>query len=171
MECIRQGKNDVYSKKPWLNMSPRTATFKKNCSQIVINLRDILEIDTQRQIVRTEPLVDMGYMTRYLLPKGWALAIQVEMEDLTIGGLCLGLGMETNCHRYGLIQETVEAFEVITADGSLVRATRTENADLFYALPWSWGTIAPGCCGIENNSSKALYAHQIYSLSQPGRIL
>jgi delta24-sterol reductase len=130
------------ARKPWLNMSPRTATFKKNCNQIVINLRDILEIDTQRQIVRAEPLVDMGYITRYLLPKGWALAIQVEMEDLTVGGLCVGLGMETNCHRYGLIQETVEAFEVITADGSFVRATRTENADLFYALPWSWGTIA-----------------------------
>ena len=70
-------------------MSPRTATFKKDCNQITIDLRDILGIDTQRQVVRVEPRVDMGYITRYLLPKGWALAIQVEMEDLTVGGLCM----------------------------------------------------------------------------------
>ena len=129
------------ARKPWLNMSPRTATFKKDCNQIDIELRDILGIDTQRQVVYVEPGVDMGYITHYLLPKGWALAIQVEMEDLTVGGLCMGLGMETNSHRYGLIQETIESVEIITADGALVRATRTENADLFHALPWSWGTV------------------------------
>lgn len=31
------------------------------------------------------------YMTRHLVPMGFQLAIQVEMEDLTIGGLCMGL--------------------------------------------------------------------------------
>ena len=123
------------ARKPWLNMSPRTATFKKDCNQIDIDLRDILGIDTQRQVIHVEPGVDMGYITRYLLPKGWALVIQVEMEDLTVGGLCMGLGMETNSHRYGLIQETIEAVEIITSDGSLVRATRTENADLFMPYP------------------------------------
>lgn len=40
-------------------------------------------------------------MTRTLVPMGYQLAIQVEMEDLTIGGLCMGLGMETNSHIYG----------------------------------------------------------------------
>jgi Delta24-sterol reductase len=67
--------------------------------------------------------------------------LQVEMEDLTIGGLTMGLGMETNSHLLGLIQETVVAFEVVLSDGRLVRATRDENADLFHALPWSHGTI------------------------------
>ena len=43
-------------------------------------------------------------MTRHLVPLGFQLAIQVEMEDLTIGGLCMGLGMETNSHLLGLIQ-------------------------------------------------------------------
>jgi Delta24-sterol reductase len=63
------------------------------------------------------------------------------MEDLTIGGLTMGLGMETNSHLLGLIQETVVAFEVVLSDGRLVRATATENADLFHALPWSHGTL------------------------------
>ena len=38
-------------------------------------------------------------MTRTLVPFGFQLAVQVEMEDLTVGGLCMGLGMETTSHR------------------------------------------------------------------------
>lgn len=49
--------------------------------------------------------------------------------------------MEVNSHKHGLIQETVRAFEVVLGDGSLVRATPTENKDLFYTLPWSHGTL------------------------------
>lgn len=130
------------ARRPWLTMSTRTADFKDSCNAIKVELRDILNVDTENMIVRTEPLVDMGYMTRHLLPMGYQLAIQVEMEDLTIGGLCMGLGMETNSHHLGLIQETVMAFEVVLADGRLVRATReNEFRDLFYALSWSHGTL------------------------------
>src|SRR6185369_7809439 len=92
-------------------------------------------------VVRVEPLVTMGQISRRLLPMGWAPAVMIEMDDLTFGGVCMGLGMATSSHRFGLIQETVEAYEVVLADGSLVRATRTEHADLFWALPWSHGTL------------------------------
>jgi len=51
------------------------------------------------------------------------------------------LGMEVNSHKLGLIQETVIAFEVVLSDGTLIRASKTENVDLYYALPWSHGTI------------------------------
>jgi len=130
------------ARKAWLTMSPRTASFKSDCFKVECALRDILEVDTKKMIIRTEPLVDMRYMTRYLVPMGYQLAIQVEMEDLTIGGLSMGLGMETNCHLYGLIQETVVAFEIVLSDGTLVRATKdNEHSDLFHALPWSHGTL------------------------------
>ncbi len=80
-------------------------------------------------------------MTRTLVPLGFQLAIQVEMEDLTIGGLCMGLGMETNSHLYGLIQETVVAFEIVTSRGELLRVTQESDPELFAALPWSHGTL------------------------------
>ncbi len=129
------------ARSPWKTMSPRTASFKNNCHQITINLRDILKVDTEKCIVRVEPLVNMGQITKYLLPLGYALAVMVEMEDLTVGGLVMGLGMETNSHHFGLIQETVAAYELILGDGTFIRSTPTENADLFYALPWSYGTL------------------------------
>jgi len=124
-----------------LRRSTRTATFKADCSKIECFLRDILHVDTEKGYVRTEPLVDMGYMTHTLVPLGFQLAIQVEMEALTIGGLCMGLGMETNSHRFGLLQETVLAFEIVTSQGELLRVTRENNPELFYALPWSHGTL------------------------------
>jgi delta24-sterol reductase len=43
----------------WLTMSTRTATFKEDCSRIECFMRDILYVDTEKMIVRTEPLVDM----------------------------------------------------------------------------------------------------------------
>jgi len=60
---------------------------------------------------------------------------------LTVGGLLMGFGIESSSHIYGLIQHICEAFEIVTSDGSLVRATKDENPELFYALPWSYGTI------------------------------
>jgi Delta24-sterol reductase len=129
------------ARREWMTMSPRIASFKKNCHRIHINLHAILSIDTKNETVRLEPLVSMGQITRYLLPRGYALAIMVEMEDLTIGGLVMGTGIETSSHRLGLIQQTVVAYDIILGNGELVRASATENEDLFHALPWSHGTL------------------------------
>lgn len=140
-EASQQGQRMCTARKPWKTMSLRVATFKSNCAQIPINLKNILELDTTKELIRVEPMVTMGDLTHFLIPKGYALAVQVEMDDLTVGGLCMGVGIETSSHRHGFLFETVEAFEVVLADGSLVRATRTNHPDLFHALPWSHGTL------------------------------
>jgi Delta24-sterol reductase len=131
----------VTARPTWATMSPRTATYKKDCTRIEVNLRDILALDERRRVVRVEPLVDMGQLTRFLLPRGWALKSMVEMEDLTAGGLTMGLGMETMAHRYGLWQENVRAFEIVTADGEVRTVTEASDPELFHALPWSHGTL------------------------------
>ena len=135
------GKPMCTARKPWKTMSLRNADFKQDMHQIHIDLRNVLDIDEQRRIVRAEPLVTMGDITHFLVPRGFALSVQAEMDDLTLGGLCMGVGIETSSHREGFLFETVEAFEIVTAEGELVRATRTRNADLFHALPWSHGTL------------------------------
>ena len=129
------------ARKPWKTMSVRTAEFKKDMHQVSIDLCNVLEIDEKSLIVRAEPMVTMGDITSFLVPRGFALAVQAEMDDLTLGGLCMGIGIATSSHREGCLFETVEAFEIVTADGKLVRATRDRNADLFQALPCSHGTL------------------------------
>jgi len=135
------GKRMCTARKPWKTMAIRTADFKQGLHQIPIDLRNVLEVDEERRIARVEPMVTMGQITHFLAPRGFALAVQVEMEDLTVGGLCMGVGIESSSHREGFLFETVEAFELVTAEGERVRATRDLNAGLFHALPWSHGTL------------------------------
>lgn len=71
-----------------------------------------------------------------------ALAVVAELDDLTVGGLINGYRIEGSSHKYGLFSDTIVAFEIIFADGSLVKATKdNEYSDLFYAIPWSQGTL------------------------------
>ncbi len=140
-EAYRNNQQMCTARKPWKTMSLRVATFKSGCVQIPVNLKNILSLNTETQIIRVEPMVTMSDITHFLVPKGYALAVHPEMDDLTIGGLCMGVGIETTSHQHGFLFETIEAYEVVLADGSLIRATRTEYADLFHALPWSHGTL------------------------------
>uniref|UniRef100_A0A8C5R7Y1 Delta(24)-sterol reductase n=1 Tax=Leptobrachium leishanense TaxID=445787 RepID=A0A8C5R7Y1_9ANUR len=125
----------------WLTMSLGVGKYKSTCKNIMINLMDILEVDTKRQVVRVEPLVNMGQVTALLNSIGWTLPVLPELDDLTVGGLIMGTGIESSSHNFGLFQHICLAYEIVLADGSLVRCTPTENSDLFYAVPWSCGTL------------------------------
>merc|ERR1719498_358224 len=92
--------------------------------------------------VTLEPLVDVETITRYLVPRGYMLATTLEIKEATIGGLAMAVGMTTASHKYGLLQETVTEFEVVLGDGRVVKATPTENEDLYHTLPWSHGSLA-----------------------------
>ena len=125
----------------WKSMSELVPMYKFSHRAINVGLYDILGIDEQRRIVRVEPLVTMGQISATLLPQGWTLPVLPELEDLTVGGLIMGFGVESSSHKYGLFQHICEALEIVTAEGKLVRCTRTENTELFYLLPWSHGTL------------------------------
>lgn len=109
--------------------------------QIECNLIDILEVDRKRCVVRVEPLATMGQVSATLAKIGWTIAIVPELDDLTVGGLVMGTGVESSSHIYGLFQHICESYELVLADGSLVTCSRTENSDLFFAVPWSYGTL------------------------------
>lgn len=116
----------------------------KSTSQTVRmnDLTAILEVDREHGIVRLEPFATVGDVTTHLLEQGLQLEATIEMKDATMGGLVMALGMTTHSHRCGLVHDTVTAYEIVTADGTLVRATAdNEHADLFRALPWSHGTL------------------------------
>ncbi|XP_041133522.1 delta(24)-sterol reductase-like [Polyodon spathula] len=125
----------------WLTVSLRVGKYKKTHKNIMINLMDILEVDTKRQVVRVEPLANMGQVTSLLNSIGWTLPVLPELDDLTVGGLVMGTGIESSSHIYGLFQHICVAYELVLADGSLVRCTAEENSELFYSVPWSCGTL------------------------------
>jgi delta24-sterol reductase len=127
----------------WQSVSLQYRKYKKKWNAIEMPLYDILDIDTDNLIVRVEPFVSIGQLTHALNPKGYTLPVVPEMDDLTIGGLINGTGIESSSHKYGLFHEIVIELELLLGDGSVVTATAdNEHSDLFLAVPWSYGTIA-----------------------------
>jgi len=125
----------------WLSLST-TFFNKEECHKVPIPLYDILALDEEGLTVTVEPMVTVGEITRYLVPRGFTLAVTLEIADATLGGLAFGVGMTTYSHKVGLYQEAVEAWEVVLGDGSVVTATREEHTDIFHCLPWSHGSLA-----------------------------
>ncbi|KAK8507988.1 hypothetical protein V6N13_055454 [Hibiscus sabdariffa] len=132
------------ARKPWVAVGMRNVDYKR-ARHYEVDLsafRNILEIDKERMIARVEPLVNMGQITRVTVPMNLSLAVVAELDDLTVGGLINGYGIEGSSHIYGLFSDTVVAYEIVLADGRVVRATKdNEYSDLFYAIPWSQGTL------------------------------
>lgn len=125
----------------WKTMSEMVPRYKLSHRKIDVGLYDILEISEPRGTVKVEPLATMGQISRDLISRGWTLAVVPELDDLTVGGLIMGFGVESSSHKYGLFQSICASFDLVTADGQLLRCSATENADVYYLIPWSHGTL------------------------------
>ncbi|XP_051128559.1 delta(24)-sterol reductase-like [Andrographis paniculata] len=132
------------ARKPWIAVGMRNVDYKR-ARHFQVDLsafRNILSIDRERMVARVEPLVDMGQISRVTVPMNLSPAVLPELDDLTVGGLINGYGIEGSSHIYGLFSDTIVSCEIVLADGRLVKATRdNEYSDLFYAIPWSQGTL------------------------------
>lgn len=116
---------------------------KANTARIPMgDMSAILGVDAARSVVRVEPFATTGDVAKYLDERGLQMENTIEMKGATIGGLVLAIGMTTHSHVSGLVHDVVEAYELVTAEGELIRVEREgEHADLFRALPWSHGTL------------------------------
>ena len=108
----------------------------------VRRLNRVIEIDPQRRIAEVEGMTTFEDFTDAALSKGLRPPVVPELKTITIGGAVSGLGIEASSFRYGLVHETVEEMELLCGDGS-IRLCRpdNENADLFHAIPNSYGTF------------------------------
>jgi delta24-sterol reductase len=127
----------------WQSISPGNRPYKNSShsTPISVDLYDILEFNEQAKTIRVEPMVNMGQISHYLAPLKYTIPVLPEMDDLTVGGLVMGVGIETSSHKYGLFNDSVLELELVLSNGDVVTCSKTSNRELFDALPWSYGTL------------------------------
>ncbi|MGO3828955.1 MAG: LLM class flavin-dependent oxidoreductase [Microbacterium gubbeenense] len=114
-----------------------------NDGGIVIDLRalaDIEVLDEASRRVRIGPGARWTEVSRALEPHGWALS-SGDHGGVGVGGLGTAGGVGFLGREHGLTIDRLVAADVVLADGSVVRASATENAELFWALRGAGGNV------------------------------
>ena len=140
--ATRPADSKVTIRKNTPSHSIRDQAYKRGLHVVDVSALDqILDIDTDRCVVRAEGQVTMGQLAAATLARGLLPAVVPEFRKFTVSGLINGEGIQSSSHRYGVFTHTLESVEIVTAAGDVVTASATENAELFAALPESLGTL------------------------------
>lgn len=121
--------------------------YSKNNSAAAtgISLSDfnqVLSIDSAARTLEVEGLTTYERIVDATLPYGFLPTVAPELKHITIGGATVGIGIESTCFRHGFVHDGLLQAEVLLPDGSIVTCTADNaHADLFHALPNSYGTL------------------------------
>ena len=112
---------------------------------LLIDLADMREIslDIDSSIVRVSPAVT-GEELNAVLARHGLMFPGGHCPTVGLGGFLLQGGMGWNCRGWGWACERILAIDVVTADGELVRADESQNADLL----WAARGAGPGYFGV-----------------------
>jgi FAD/FMN-containing dehydrogenase len=100
---------------------------------IDLSLMRGVRVDPNDRLVRASGGALLGDLDREPLPFDLVTTTGT-VSHTGAGGLTLGGGFARLARRYGLTWDQLTSVDVVTADGRLLEASATENADLFWAL-------------------------------------
>ncbi len=130
----RAGRVSFSSKEPSNTLRKRT---KKGID--LTDFNRILEIHADWVLV--EPRITFQELCRETMKMGLLPPVVPEFTSITVGGAVMGAALESSSHRFGQVSDICLEYEVVLGNGEVVRASAEENADLFYGLSGSYGTL------------------------------
>ena len=106
-----------------------------SCAGLMIDVRSMnaIVIDAPNRTARIGAGALLGDVAEALFARGFALPAGT-CKPVGIAGLTLGGGHGLASRKFGLTADNLLAAHLVTADGSEVNASATENPDLFWAL-------------------------------------
>ena len=107
----------------------------------VRSFHHVLSIDTSKHIADVEGMTTYEELADQTLKFGLLPTVVPQLKTITIGGAISGIGIESSSFKYGLVHETIEEMEILLGDGSTIVCSATQNSDLFYGFPNSYGTL------------------------------
>ncbi len=102
-------------------------------------MRDV-DVDVDALLVRVGPGCTLGDVDRATQEHGLAATLGF-VSETGVAGLTLGGGFGYLTRRFGWTVDDLQEVEIVTADGTVRRASRDENADLFWALRGGGGNF------------------------------
>jgi FAD/FMN-containing dehydrogenase len=117
--------------------------FGTNTGGVVLDLSgfDTVEVlDADAGVVRIGTGATWGAVAEALADHGLALT-SGDTRSVGVGGLTLGGGMGWMVRKYGLTIDSLQAVDMVTADGTSLRASADEHPDLFWAVRGGGGNF------------------------------
>src|SRR5919107_1600844 len=107
---------------------------------IDLSLMKGIRVDPQKRTVRAQAGVLLGELDRETQAFGLAVPSGI-VTHTGLSGLTLGGGINWLMRKYGLTIDQLLSVDLVTAEGELVKASETENADLFWGVRGGGGNF------------------------------
>jgi FAD/FMN-containing dehydrogenase len=118
---------------------PRAAPTRR-LSHAAFN--EVIGLDAANRVLEVEGLATYETIVGYCLPRGFLPLVSPELKHITAGGATVGIGIESTCFRHGFVHDGLVEADVLLPGGTVVTCkAHNEFADLFRALPNSYGTL------------------------------
>ena len=132
----RAGRKMCTARPSWMSISQQRLGYKDRMCRVRLDaLKAIICVDREQMTVSVEPNITIGFLNRALVRQGLTLPVVPELDNLTIGGLVNGGGIESTSHKYGLFHHIATEYEVVVASGEVITANESENTEYFHAIP------------------------------------
>jgi FAD/FMN-containing dehydrogenase len=119
------------------------AGFSTTDTGIVLDLSRLDEVtieDADHHVVRVGGGASWGRVCDTLAPAALAIS-SGDTRSVGVGGLTLSGGIGWKVRKYGLALDSLQAAQLVTADGTIMRVSAEENPDLFWALRGGGGNV------------------------------
>lgn len=110
-----------------------SATLENGAVVLGSRLNRMLEFDAERGVLTCESGISFADVLETFVPRGFFLPVTPGTKFVTVGGAIAADIHGKNHHMVGSFGNFVEGFELWTGKDELIRCSRDENADVFWA--------------------------------------